>query len=381
MPAEKHDIIMVFFFPIYHNMMYNYGVYEEYFVLWRERIMKKKISLALSVLLVFSCLVVGEVLLPTRSFASEITYTGTVSDKTTTDVLYLSTSGGVVEIKLDATTEFSNAKFLLPGNQVTANCYTGSDEYWHASKISGSTSAGRVNVDKANSSKVKGTVAKGTSEELLYLVVSNGTMQIKIDEDTDVSGVGFLIIGKTIEVTCARGSDAYMHALSISDVAGRTISSSSGKISGTGVTGKVEKGTTSSILYLETSGGTMQFVLDLATDASACRVLIPGQSVTVSYYRGNDAWNHASKMINNTSNAASVVALDEKSRMTVSGKVTEDSTENTLHLNTSGGEMHIRLDENTDYSRCPVLLFDKTVQVVCEVGSDEYFHAVQVISK
>ena len=346
--------------------------------------MKKINSIYLSVILLLSCVILGLVRFPAKSVAAEITYSGTVSEKTTVDKLYLNTSGGTVEIKLDGNTEIDNARFLLPGNTVTANCYVGGDEYWHASKISGSSSAGKVAVDSSNKATVKGTIAKGTTEELLYLVVDNGTMQIKIDESTDVDGVQCLIIGKTIQAEVARGSDAYMHALSITDVAGSSSSSGSSTgvaASGSGITGTVEKGTTTSLLYLNTSGGTMQIVLDLATDASACRVLLPGELVTVNFYRGADAWNHASKLVNNNSKAAAEVSLDESSKFTVTGTVTSDTTENTLYLNTSGGVMQIRLDASTNFTKCPVLLLNKSVQVTCERGSDEYNHAVEVVAK
>lgn len=343
--------------------------------------MKKRIcaTICAFALALFGFLVVE---VPTDVEAAEITYSGTVSEQTTAECLYLSTSGGTVQIKIDSNTELSNAKFLLPGNTVTANCYTSSDEYWHASKITGNSSAGRVSVDTGNKATVKGRIAKGTSEELLYLVVDNGTMQIKIDESTNVDDCRFLIVGKTVQVVCARGTDAYMHALSISDISGTTASSSgssTGTASGNSATGTIGKGTTASILYLETSGGTMQFVLDLATDASACRSLIPGQSVTVTFYRGSDAWNHSSKLVNNTAKASAQVSLDG-STATVSGTVTSDTKEDTLYLNTSGGVMQIRLDAATNFSRCPVLLLDKSVQVVCQRGSDEYLHAVQIIA-
>ena len=242
--------------------------------------MKKRISATLfaTVMLFSACFAVLDV--PTTVLAAEMTYSGTVSEKTSSDVLYLSTSGGTVQIKIDDSTEFSNAKFLLPGNSITANCYVGNDEYWHASKLTGNSSAGKPSIDQSTKATVKGRIAKGTSEELLYLVVDNGTMQIKLDGDTDLSGCRFLIVGKTVSVSCARGSDAYMHALSISDIQGASVSvtteSAVGTASGSSVTGTVEKGTTSSVLYLETSGGTMQFVLDLATDASQCRTLISG---------------------------------------------------------------------------------------------------------
>lgn len=340
--------------------------------------LKSLISVAVTMIMVLTIALV----VPTKIQAAEMTFSGTVSDATTADKIYLSTSGGTVEIKIDSDTDTSNAKFILPGNSLTAYCYRASDEYWHASKLVGTTSAGKVSVDKSSQATVKGTIAKGTSEELLYLVVDNGTMQIKIDDDTDVSGVKIMIIGKTVQVVCARGSDAYMHALSITDVGGSylTSTSSSSSSSNGGVTGTVEKGTTSSILYLSTSGGTMEFVLDLATDASGCRVLMPGESITVNFYRGADAWNHTSKIVNNSSKAAAEVTLDANSKITVSGTVSYETNENTLYLATSGGTMQIKLDSATNFSRCPVILPERNIQVVCERGSDEYYHAVSIVA-
>ena len=71
--------------------------------------MKKRIcAMVLStIMLFFACLVVLDV--PTTVEAAEMTYSGTVSEKTTSDVLYLSTSGGTVQIKIDGSTEISNA--------------------------------------------------------------------------------------------------------------------------------------------------------------------------------------------------------------------------------------------------------------------------------
>ena len=124
----------------------------------------------------------------------------------------------------------------------------------------------------------------------------------------------------------------------------------------------------------------MQFVLDLATDASECRTLIPGQSLTVNFYRGSDAWNHSSKMVNNTAKASSETSLGSD-RTTVTGTVSGDTKEHTLFLNTDGGTMQIRLDAATNFSRCPVLLVDKKVEVVVAHGADEYLHAVTINAK
>ena len=317
---------------------------------------------------------------PSKTNAAELTVSGTVTDSTTSEILYLSTSGGTMHIKLDANTDTSGAKFILPGNAVTCNLYHSNDGYWHAAKITGSNLPGKVTVDTSNKATVKGAIAKGTTSELLYLVVDNGTMQIKIDSDTDLSGCKYLIIGRNIRVECARGSDAYMHALSIADVT-YSVGSTSGTSSNSnvkGIPGTIEEGTTTSLLRLSTSGGTMEFVMDLASDISGCRALIPGQSATVDFYRGDDAWNHVAKIVNNSSKTSAEVSLDQSSKLTVSGTVASNTDESTIFLDTSGGTMQIRIDAATNFVKGPVLLLGKDIQVVCMRGADAYYHAVTV---
>ena len=342
--------------------------------------MNKKLSAFLSVwliaIMVFACVSITS----TKTEAAEMTITGTVCDSTTSDVLYLDTSGGTMQIKLDANTDTSEAKFLLPGNTLTCAIYTAPDEYWHASKITGNKSSGKATVDTSNKATVKGTIAKGTSEEMLYLVISNGTMHIKLDPETDISGCKYLIIGRTISVVCARGSDAYMHAITITDAGNSGTSSSAavGTVSGNGVTGTIDKGTTTSLLRLATSGGTMEFVMDLASDISGCRAMVPGQSATVYFYRGDDAWNHVSRIVNNSSKITDTATLDQNSKVTVTGTIANNTDEGTIYLVTDGGVMQIKVDASTVFTKCPILLTEKKAEITCMRGSDEYYHAVTV---
>ena len=85
-------------------------------------------------------------------------------------------------------------------------------------------------------------------------------------------------------------------------------------------------------------------------------------------------------MVNNSAKASAETSLSGD-QVTVTGRVTGDTKENTLFLDTDGGTMQIRLDASTNFSKCPVLLVDKKVEVVCAHGSDEYLHAVEVIAK
>ena len=370
---------------------------------------------------------------PAFADAAETSFTGTISDQTNPGILYLDTNGGTVQIKLDTTTDTSGAKFLVPGKTITASCFMGGDSYWHAKTITGKSSVGAIDPD-AKQSTVVGVVAKNTSESMLYLKLTEGTMELKLDTTTDVSNLKSIIIGKTVKCVVARGSDAYMHAISISDTTesanltqtAKTDAASTGAAQTAGalptelnpqnatqaqnalaafvqsqqggtqqasaqtqeapaqaaapqttdVTGTVDKQTTSSVLFLNTSGGVMQIKIDSgATDS--CHALITGQTVTASYYRGDDEYNHAKSLTNNSSKKSQTAELNP-SELTVSGKVTSKTNEGTLFLDTSGGTMQIKLDSDTDFSGCQVLTQGKTVEVTCKCGSDEYFHAVAI---
>ncbi|MCR4597118.1 MAG: hypothetical protein K5673_10080 [Lachnospiraceae bacterium] len=352
--------------------------------------MKNKISRVISVLLATVMITICAIAFPIVSEAAEATFSGTISDKTTGDILYLVTSGGTMEIKIDSTTDLSTSKFLLPGNKVTCVCSVGSDEYWHASRISGSSSVGSSAVDTSKTYTVTGTVGKGSNEGILFLKMSDGTMELKLDTTTDVSGVRAFVLGKSLKVVCARGSDAYMHAISITDnstASAVTTAASGDQSSGVtaissaySVTGTVDKATTASTLYLSTKDGMYQMKIDSGLNNAACHALIPGQSVTAGFYRGSDEWLHTNVLVNNTSKLSSTTTLDA-AQLTVSGSIGGSTTESTLYLVTSGGTMQIRMDGTTNFAGCPILIKGKNVQVVCQRGADEYYHAVSIVSK
>ena len=100
-------------------------------------IMKKKsiytigmvLCLVLSMMLPVGCL---------TAHAAEViaTVQGKVLSGTTDELLKLSTSDGVMEIKLDSGTDTSECKILLPDYTISVSVSHGSDGYLHAGKIS-----------------------------------------------------------------------------------------------------------------------------------------------------------------------------------------------------------------------------------------------------
>ena len=161
------------------------------------------------------------------------TVQGTVLSDTTSDLLYLSTNEGVMQIKLDSGTDTSGCKVMLPDTELSVSVSHGSDGYLHAVKVSGEKRSSGVTLDSATEATVSGRLGERTSGDILYIETAQGDMEIKFDPATDVSGCSLLIVGRNYYITCARGSDAYMHAISISDTAGGAASTGSSSSSGT----------------------------------------------------------------------------------------------------------------------------------------------------
>lgn len=304
---------------------------------------------------------------------------GTILSGTTEDVLLLSTAQGKMEIKLDSNTDASACKVLLPGREIYVEVTHGSDAWLHAAKITSSTPAEASTIDYSSSVTVTGKIGDKTREDILYLNTAQGEMQIKLDSTTNMNGVTVLVAGKEYQVTCARGSDAWLHAVSISDAnTSKVTTEMVNGVSVTTVTGKVTDQTKENLLYLSTDGGVMQLVIDDSTDTSNGRVLVPGRQVTVSFYRGSDAYQHASRIVGEKE-SASQVSVNTDSTAVVVGTVDGKSNENVLYLNTSGGMMELKLDALSSMSNCKVLVRGKQIVVSCAHGSDAYMHAVSII--
>ncbi len=337
--------------------------------------MSKRIKSRLSVFLM-CVLTIFSVMYIKSDAADTYTVTGTVDSATNSSYLFLNTAQGKMTIAIDSDTDLSGCKMLLPDKEVTVECHHGSDSYLHASKIYVATAV----VDSSNSSTVHGTVTSKTTEDIIYLSTSSGTMQIKVDNTTDMTGCHVITVGQTLYITTARGSDAYMHAVAIRDtVANGGSHSDTAVINGVtmpNLTGTVASDTTSSLLHFSTSGGTMLIKYDSNTDYSGCLTLIPGQSITVACYCGSDAYMHAAKIVNNE-NAGYSSAESYSSTVSYKGKVSSSTTLNTLYLVTEGGTVQIKLDTSTTLSGKP-LMVGETVTVNCGLGSDNTWHAMSI---
>lgn len=326
--------------------------------------------------------------------ASEIiaTVQGKVMEGTTAKLLYLDTSDGRMEIKIDAETNTGGCKMLLPKKKINVAVAHGSDGYLHAVTISEEAIDTSVSLDMSKISTVIGTVDKKTTEEILYLDTEQGEMELKIDKTTDMSGCSLLVVAGRYSVRCVRGSDAVMHVLSISDVTSSPVADASqtavsaqadiqaATVNVTGetrtVSGTVKESTNEYILNLGTSEGDFTFKIDDNTNTSKGMILTPDNKLMVTYYRGNDNNLHAGA-ITGVKDSSSVT-VDTSSPAVVTGSVKKKSTENILVLDTSAGEMELKLDKVESLSGCKVLVTGKKVSVSCARGDDAYMHALTI---
>lgn len=339
------------------------------------------------------CLTLGMLFSPISRFeavAAEViaTVEGTVQSGTTSELLKLSTKEGDMEIKLDSGTDTSACKILLPGKKITVSVSHGSDGYLHAVKIGGEAQASSPTIDSSTTT-VTGKINSKTKDDILYFDTAQGEMQIKLDPTTNMSGCSVLVADKTYSIACARGSDAYMHAISITDgVSASAVGAVSSltpapaspvTASTTSVNGTVADKTKEDLLYLSTSGGEMQIKIDANTDSRGGLVLTPGRKLTVTVYNGSDAYLHAASIVA-AREATWAVELDS-STSTVTGTVGSKSTENMLYLDTPQGQMELKLDAVKSVTGCKVFVNGKKLSVACARGSDAYMHAVDIAAQ
>lgn len=277
------------------------SLYTDKFERWM--VMKKFVSW----LSVFACLIVAVFSLQiSKAEAETVTVSGVVQTGSTQNLIRLKCSDGVMLLKVDSDSDLSKSKNMLPGRTLTVVIKYGNDGYWHISSVKEGVYKADVQVDKKNLSTVTGIAKDAVQGDVLFFNTGDGEMQIKLDDDTDYSGCTCLVGGGSYKIKVGYGSDAYMHAVSISDNGSSATSSSGGsnsdavkttsdksapsnlKVEAT-VTGKIGANSTASMLYLETNDGTMLIKLD--TYNSGILVLVPGAQITVGIGYSNEYWH------------------------------------------------------------------------------------------
>ncbi len=232
--------------------------------------------------------------------SSQSTVSGTIKDKSTDELLYVSTPQGDMEIKMDSSTDLSGVSVLVAGKTYSITCVRGNDAYMHAVRISDASAApvpvvaSAANYDTSNISgvSVSGTVSKNTTPYILYLNTGEGEMQFKLDNTTDTLRGMVHVQGNPLTVYYTHGSDGYLHATTV--IGNRTSSNASVDTSSTStVVGSVDGKSTESLLYLSTQYGMMEIKLDSVTSLSGSKALTAGKVISVTCAYGSDAYMHA----------------------------------------------------------------------------------------
>ena len=324
-----------------------------------------------------ACLAVAMILTPrlqTEVYAAETaTVQGTVASGTTAELLLLATKDGKMEIKIDSSTDVSEARILLPETKLSVAISHGSDGYWHATKITYNGAAVGVTVDTSKTSTVTGTISDKTNGDVLYVDTAQGEMQIKYDQTTNINGCSVLVANKKYNITCARGSDAYEHAVSIADAS--VTKSSSSSTGGTYVNGTVSSKTTSDVLYLDTKDGTMEFKIDGNADTTNGKWKTTGTKLTVWFYRGSDAYLHANRVAEGTTTGGNNSNTTGTVTNTFTGTINSKTTESVLYLDTNGGTMEFKIDSNANTINGLINIAGNKMTVGGYNGNDGYWHA------
>lgn len=232
----------------------------------------------------------------------------------------------------------------------------------------------------ADTTTVTGTVDAGSSGDVLKLNCADGTMELKIDSNTDFGGCKSLLPGQKLTIDIVYGSDSYWHVGKIKEgvtIASATIDSSNVST----VTGKITGMISDNIIKLKMQDGEMHVKLDPTTDYSAVRFIMAGNTYKVKVAYGSDAYMHAVSFENSSANITSgstssyiTPTTTIAASTTVKGKVGSKSDSKMLYLECEDGEMQIKLDALT---KAYVLYHGQKISVA--VGyADEYWHAVTI---
>lgn len=253
--------------------------------------MKKIISIIAVVALV---MVTAFTTIDVNAKADNVRVSGTVAVGTTTSLIKLITSGGIMEIKVDGNTDMSECKSLIPETKLVIDITYGSDSYWHAVKVApGGRSLG-VNIDTSTTKTVYGSIKSVRGVDLLEIYTGKENMLVKLDNSTDYSGLSIMLLDKTYEFRVAKGSDDYWYVLAMSDsnynVSTGAVTAPTLEATAT-VTGIIADKSTNDIICLTTDQGEILLKLGYLNKSY---VLYKGQKITARIGCKDGYWHAVS---------------------------------------------------------------------------------------
>ncbi len=314
---------------------------------------------------------------------------GKVESGSDGDMLKLDSSGGHMQIKMDNTTQITGAGILYVGQKVKVTWRYGDDKYLHANTIAaeGGTTWGAT-INKENVITVSGTVLEGSDASVMNFRLNGSDLKIRLDRTTEYENFRFLTPGKEIILSAVVGSDQYFHATKIRPGSlsatsqlleiGSATQTSDGKPLAN-LTGEVLSGTTEALLQLQNSDSKFIIKIDDTVTKKSIRALIPGSTIGVQVYRGDDKYLHAYTLAGKVSTTATGTR-DSSAPVQVTGTVQKKTDDNTLYLKATTGDMIIRMDPDTDMTKAGLLVLDKKLDVWVVRGSDSYMHATKIVN-
>ena len=227
------------------------------------------------------------------------TVTGKIADGTTDSVLKLSTTGGMMTLKIDDTSDFSKCRILKKDKEITVLLGYGSDAYWHVlTASSAETGVQTVNtINGVNMPVVTGTVNGSSNAEYLNIDTTAGTMILRLDSSTDISECGYIYKGQTVYATIYLGTDSYLHVAKLANGSG-TKDTTSYTLGGQVLTvqGKTTSDSTPNMIQLSTPQGTMKIKIDGSTKLTNNKVITVDTFLTIDVQGGSDGYLHALKV-------------------------------------------------------------------------------------
>jgi len=232
---------------------------------------------------------------------------------------------------------------------------------------------------------ITGSVEEGSTRKILILATRDDVTKVKIDPETDLSGVQNLSIGGRITVVAGLKADSYLHALRITadDITGYACYA---------VTGTFVTGSPAERVILRVNGFNTEYYVDAAADVPDSSQLLPGKKLTVTYYVGVDNRRHAVKIsdasrpfissgssdsASQNGNATSDSPPGTPETITVSGKIGSGSKSDLVSIYMEGYPMQIKPDSSCDLSKSKILIPGNNVNAAVYRNDDDgYMHAV-----
>jgi len=308
-------------------------------------------------------------------------------------VITFKTDAGTMLIKLDTTTDLSGCTGLVANAPLSIAVYRGDDAYMHANRIVTTTAAAVGTASSGDQSAQAAPAATSPYASMSAAQVQEAALAAAQEAANKAAAEGADAAGiqAAAQAAVERVASEYAQAVQAAEEAkknaqkaaqennnassGSTVTTSDGVTVDTGnpvtVTGKVDEGSTSSLINLTTSDGQMKVKIDSNTDLSKSLGMAVGSRVTATVGYGSDAYMHAIRIVSGEVKSGGSYA-------TAKGTLVDGSWKEVIKLRADGKTTTYYVDDTTDMSQAPLLLPNRIVTISYYEGTDGKRHAASV---